>query len=105
VGEEGGIVRDEEGVKTRDIERWERKLRHWGLHGNRTRRLKRGGSPRGIYQHHYEKWWQTRTMDRLLKYLRLQFDHVYRWPDKSPIERRRLVAERIEQFIANGMRY
>ena len=98
-------MRDEDGAKTRDIERWERKLRHWGLHGNRTRRIGGGGSQRGIFQHHYSKWWASRTVDRARKYLRLQFDLAYRWSEKDPIERRRLVDIKIERFINNGMRY
>jgi len=91
-------MRDEDGQKTRKMERWERKTRHWGLHGNKSVRI-RPRRPRDLLNHYYSKWWVSRDFETELKWRTIQHSFFCR-DIPSRIERR----ARVEKLVEADMR-
>lgn len=87
-------MRDEDWQKPRELERWERKLRHWGLHGNNSVRI-RPRRARDLLNHYYEKWWATRDLETEWKWRTLKHNFFSRHISNL-IERRAHVEKMVE---------
>lgn len=87
-------------MRDRDRERWNRKLRQWGLHGHYYSRVEQRNPPRDIFNHHYLKWWANRRKDTARKWMTFNWNFHMRRQFPSPIERRKRVAERVEEQMA-----